>query len=191
MILFLTKQGTLTLIPIWKDLKWSIWSACRRNLGISSKNVTDWMLTFESSVGQWNLWLSKKITLFLNSSKNKSSFCLNSGIWSGCVPRTTREVLFVGRGGVGKRLYGTPGQIEGGSLCLCFPFFMVMYATGQCLSHNTASLVEILNWVAFSHKPSWSASLGNLKTGAFFLSSRGISVLKWFGLHPGTRHFSP
>ena len=65
-----------------------------------------------------------------------------------------REVLIVGRGGVGKRLSGTPGQIEGGSLGLSFLFFMVTYAAVQCLSHNTAPLDEILNGVAFSHKAS-------------------------------------
>ena len=68
--------------------------------------------------------------------------------------RQLREVFILGREGVGKRLSGTHGQIEGGSLGLSFPFFMVTYAAGQCLSHNAAPLDEILNVVAFSHKAS-------------------------------------
>ena len=46
-ILFFTEQGTLTSTLTWKELKWNIWFTCRRNLGITSENVTDWMLTFE------------------------------------------------------------------------------------------------------------------------------------------------
>ena len=145
-----------------------------------------------ATVGQRNLWFFK-ITLFLISLKDTSSFCLNGDIWSGCVPRTTRHVFFVGRV-FSKRLSGTPGQIEGGSLGISFPLLLYgdVYGTaGQCLLHNTASLDEILNEIAFLNNANWSACLGSLKTGIFFRFSRGISLLKWFWLHPGTRHFFP
>ena len=101
--------------------------------------------------------------------------------------------FFVGRGFC-KRLSGTPGQIEGGSPGISFHLLLYgdVYGTaGQCLLHNTASLDEILNEIAFLNNANWSACLGSLKTGIFFRSSRGISLLKWFWLHPGTRHFFP
>ena len=65
--------------------------------------------------------------------------------------RQDRFFFFVGRG-FSKRLSGTPGQIEGESLGISFPLLLYgdVYGTaGQSLLHNTASLNEILNEIAF------------------------------------------
>ena len=92
--------------------------------------------------------------------------------------------FFVIRGagvGLGTQLGGTPGQTDGGSLCLVLPFIeTVGYYSGQCFSQITESclVVMFVYGIAFIHRE-YSASLRcSRNTGVFRSVARHPFLLR-------------